>query len=225
MKRTLLYILLCLLLGTMLSGCKGKETKKSELAEQKMANATNTEYYNRNTDAIGKHFEELHRKYDNLDESEAFVVHTGYVVGLEYWETFLKKVNQKEKCSIDIVLFDNSGEPIFQYLEYSGTEFFQYLYLTGSDEDSEGRIQTGVYSYFKCVEVPKEEYEFDFSITEAKPMEVIISNEKLDTYEEYVECLNSEETRDEDIGLGFSYWTSDRTEYDRIVEIIKATQK
>lgn len=221
MLKRITYMLLCAMFLFLLCSCGANEDKSENLV--------NTEYYNRDEKAIWEHFVALQKECvdieDNVefDDTEAFVVHVGYVSGLEYWNAFMQNVEKGKKSSIDIVCFDRDANPMFHYLEYSGKDFFHCSYDT-----LENCMESGVYSYMNHIEVPKEDFDIGDGETlsfpeDVKKFQIALLNQKISTYEEYekyMEKYYSGKISEEDFGWEFRYWTSDREFYEIIKGII-----
>ncbi len=146
----------------------------------------NTIYLGRDEEKIKKHLSGFPENVEEIKEKEIFVVGHVHSSGNEYWEGFVKDVEDKKKSSVDILRFGHEGQPIISYLEYNGEDF--YLLTDFSSIDSESPYVVEEYSYLNCFNVPEEQFSNDLK----EPVkEVVLSDENFATYEEYEKFLEA----------------------------------
>lgn len=146
----------------------------------------NTVYLGRDEEKIKKHLAGFPKNADEIKEKEIFVVGHVHSSGNEYWEGFVKDVEDKKKSSVDILRFGHEGQPIIYYLEYNGENF--YMMTDFSRIYSVSPYLVEEYSYMNCFDIPIEESSNDLK----EPVkEVVLSDEDFTTYKEYEKFLEA----------------------------------
>lgn len=170
----------------------------------------NTPYLGRDEEAIKKHMASCSDDVDSLKASGALVVFEGYLYGREYWEDFIEKVENKEKCNIDIVTFYPDSIVVRSYFEYDGTNFYQLIDYTRMPENTAGLsgYQRHMYTDLNCIDIPEKEYEtLNIPVMEDNVKLAIFSNKKIRTYDDFVEYYGSD---DREYFFWFKLWTREK---------------
>ena len=193
-------VVFCLLyMGVVLSvlcACgrrSGMESKAQSHAGLK--GESSVPYFDRDKQAIKKYLASYPDDNEALDESDILTVHRGYASGAEYWESFLEKVEKKEKCSIVIVTFSRVAEPIISYIEYNGTDYFHMQDFSRAEgfEEPRGGYRSRIYSDLFCLDVPEEEFDgIDFSKMKGTVQDIVLCKTKLQSYNDFVDYVNSD---------------------------------